>query len=62
MPMGLKNSAATFQRLMNHVLAEFIECFVRVYLDDILIYSETLRLHVEHVKKVIVRLMRTSQN
>ena len=43
-------------RLMNHVLREFIGKFVVVYFDDILIYSTSLDLHIDHLKSVLTVL------
>jgi len=56
MAMGLKNSAATYQRLMNYVFADYMEKFVECYVDDLDINSETLRLHILHVVLVFKRI------
>ncbi|CAB5101095.1 unnamed protein product [Rhizophagus irregularis] len=56
MPFGLTNAPATFQRLMDEILEEYINDFVVVYIDDIMIYSENLKDHMEHVEKVLKKL------
>ena len=56
MPFGLCNAPATFQSLMNRVLQGYVDDFVLVYLDDILIYSETEHQHLDHLTAVLQRL------
>ncbi|CAL9009186.1 unnamed protein product, partial [Prunus brigantina] len=60
MPVGLCNAPATFMRLMNEVLRPFIDDFVIVYLDDILIFSVTWEAHLHHIAQVL-EVLRTNQ-
>ena len=50
MPFGLANAPATFQSYIDRSLQGLLNEFVIVYLDDILIYSESEAEHQEHVK------------
>ena len=45
MPFGLCNAPATFQRLMNKVFTDNLDKFIAVYLDNILIFSQSLEEH-----------------
>ena len=52
-PFGVTNAPAQFMNLMNDVLADFLDDFVVVFLDDILIYSKTAEDHAEHLRRVL---------
>jgi len=54
MPFGVTNAPAVFQQLMQRVLAAWLATsdFVSVYLDDVIVFSETLEDHIAHLKAV----------
>ena len=56
MPFGLTNAPATFCTLMNQVFHEYLDQFIIVYLDDIVVYSTTLEEHKVHLKLVFDKL------
>jgi hypothetical protein len=49
MPFGLTNSPATFCILMNNIFQEWFDDFVVIYIDDILVYNNSMEEHVEHL-------------
>eukprot|EP00253_Pinus_taeda_P016206 PITA_16206 len=49
MPFRLMNAPATFMRLMDDILLPFTNSFVVVYLDDILIFSQSWEEHLHHI-------------
>ena len=50
MQQGDCNAGATYQTLMNHIFASYLGVFVYVYLDDIIIFSDSIEEHVNHVR------------
>lgn len=56
MPMGIKNAPPTFQQLLNNVLSTMLDTEAFVYLDDIIIYSDTLEEHDRRVRRLFNRL------
>ncbi len=57
LPFGLSNAPDVFQGFVNSVLGDMINQFVFVYLDDILIFSPSLQLHTQHVRRVLQCLL-----
>lgn len=49
----LTNAPTTFMNLMNSVFKKYLDHFVQVFLDDILIYSQNEREHKEHLRFVL---------
>ncbi|MBW0579431.1 hypothetical protein O181_119146 [Austropuccinia psidii MF-1] len=56
MPFGLTNAPASFHNLVNDIFADFLDVFVVVYLDDIMVFSSSDEEHVKHVASVLQRL------
>src|SRR5258705_10161898 len=56
MPFGLSNAPAAFQRFINEVLRDLMDVCTVGYLDNILIYSDSLEDHRDHIREVLCRL------
>nr|GFB27818.1 putative reverse transcriptase domain-containing protein [Tanacetum cinerariifolium] len=60
MPFGLTNAPAVFMDLMNRVCKPYLDKFMIVFIDDILIYSKDEKEHEEHLK-VILKLFKKEE-
>ena len=59
-PFGLTNAPAVFMDLMNGVFKKYLDNFVNVFLDDILIYSKTKEEDEEHLR-LVTQVLREHQ-
>ena len=53
MPFDVTNAPAQFMGMMNDLLRDYLDLFVLVFLDDILVYSANMEEHVEHLRKIL---------
>ena len=60
MPFGLTNAPAAFMDLMHRVFEPYLDQFVVVFVDDILIYSQSEREHENHLR-IVLQLLRDHQ-
>src|ERR1044072_9075743 len=56
MPFGLKNAGATYQRVMIIIFHDFIETFMQVYIDDVVIKSASKNGHLDHLRQAFERM------
>ncbi|GJS60372.1 putative reverse transcriptase domain-containing protein [Tanacetum coccineum] len=62
MPFGLTNAPAVFMDLINRVCKPYLDKFVIVFIDDILIYSRNEKEHEEHLKTILKLLKKERRN
>ncbi|KAG8501240.1 hypothetical protein CXB51_003361 [Gossypium anomalum] len=60
MPFGLTNAPTAFMDLMNHVFQPFLDRFVIVFIDNILVYFETEAKHDEHLR-IVLQVLREKE-
>ena len=56
MPFGLKNAGATYQRLVNMMFQKQMGAYMEVYIDDMLVKSTTVELHIDHLAEAFLIL------
>jgi hypothetical protein len=56
----LINESSTFQNFMNDILINYFDEFVVTYLNDIIVYSNSKKEHIQHVRQILQRLRETN--
>jgi hypothetical protein len=56
MPFGLTNALAVFQHMVDVVFHEFLDIFIIIYLDNMIVFSKTLEEHCIRVRQVLEKL------
>ena len=56
MPFGVTNTLAQFMNMMNDLIDEYLDKFILVFLDNVLIYSANPQDHADHLKKILGKL------
>ena len=59
MPFSLTNAPTAFQQFMNDIFSDLLDVCIVIYLDNILIYSNNMSEHHQHVKEVLKCLCKT---
>ena len=57
-PFGLTNAPTTMQKMINKALQSYLDRFAIIYMDDILVYSDTKDQYIRHVKMILDALKR----
>ena len=52
-PFSLHDAPATSQHFINNILSEYLNIFISAYINDLIIYSNSLREHKEHIRKIL---------
>ena len=60
MPFGLTNAPAAFMDLMNRVFHPYLDQFIVVFIDDILVYSKNAQEHEQHLR-IVLQTLREKQ-
>ena len=60
MPFGLTNASAAFMDLMNRVFHPYLDQFVVIFIDDILVYSKDAQEHEQHLR-IVLQILREKQ-
>ena len=57
LPFDFMNESASYQHYMNNILFEYFNDFAQAYFDDVFIYNKTRKKHIEHICKVLKKLI-----